>query len=128
MPNEEPNSYLGNQTLVELYGCPAVLINDKVLVEKLLLEVTEIIGLTVVNSTIHHFSPIGVSGVVVIKESHISIHTWPEYNYVALDLFTYQKYEVQEGINYLSSKLKAAEVKIKKITRGSVRTITKVNV
>ncbi len=128
MPNEEPNSYLGNQTLVELYGCPAVLINDKVLVEKLLLEVTEIIGLTVVNSTIHHFSPIGVSGVVVIKESHISIHTWPEYNYVALDFFTYQKYEVQEGINYLSSKLKAAEVKIKKITRGSVRTITKVNV
>ncbi len=45
-------------------------------------------GATVINSTFHHFSPFGVSGVVVIQESHLAIHTWPEFQYAAVDLFT----------------------------------------
>ncbi len=45
-------------------------------------------GATVINSTFHHFSPIGVSGVVVIEESHLAIHSWPEFGYAAIDVFT----------------------------------------
>lgn len=45
-------------------------------------------GATIINSTFHHFSPYGVSGVVVIQESHLAIHTWPEYGYASVDLFT----------------------------------------
>ncbi len=48
----------------------------------------EIAGATIVTKTFHHFSPYGVSGVVVIAESHLAIHTWPEYEYAAVDLFT----------------------------------------
>jgi S-adenosylmethionine decarboxylase len=45
-------------------------------------------GATVVGETFHHFSPCGISGIVNIAESHISIHTWPEYRYAAADVFT----------------------------------------
>ncbi len=43
---------------------------------------------TIVDDKFHHFSPFGVSGVVVIAESHLAIHTWPEYRYAAVDVFT----------------------------------------
>lgn len=118
-------SFLGHQTHVELYGCPSKLIDDKVLIEKILLEVTDIIGLTVVNSTIHHFSPIGVSGIVVIEESHLAIHTWPEYNYVAIDFFTYQKIEIDKGIDYIRKKLKASSYEINVLKRGEMSKILK---
>lgn len=126
--NIESKSFLGHQTYVELYGCPSELIDSESYIEKLLLEVTNIIGLTVVNSTIHHFSPIGVSGIVVIKESHIAIHTWPEYNYVAIDFFTYQKYDVSTGIEYLCKKLKATKQIVKNIERGSMKEISKLKI
>lgn len=125
MLNIESKSFLGHQTYVELYGCPSDLIDDEKLIEQLLLEVTKVIGLSVVNSTIHHFSPIGVSGIVVIKESHIAVHTWPEFNYVALDFFTYQKYDVSKGIEYISQKLKATKHIVKSIKRGSMTEIIK---
>lgn len=128
MQNKESKPFLGHQTYVELYGCPYDLIDDEKLIEGILLDVTKIIGLTVVNSTIHHFSPIGVSGIVVIKESHIAVHTWPEYNYVALDFFTYQKYDVSEGIKFISQKLKATKHIIKNIDRGSIAEISKLKI
>jgi S-adenosylmethionine decarboxylase proenzyme len=125
MLKNKPESFLGHQTHVELYGCPSELIDDEVLIEKILLEVTNIIGLTVVNSTIHHFSPIGVSGIVVIEESHLAIHTWPEYNYVAIDFFTYQKIEIDNGIDYIRKKLKASSHELNVLKRGAISKITK---
>lgn len=79
---------LGRHILVELNGCSAETLNDVSAVEKGMIEAAENAGATVVQSTFHHFSPYGVSGVVVIQESHLAIHTWPEYGYAAVDLFT----------------------------------------
>lgn len=79
---------LGRHILVEFTGCNAEALNDVVLIEKAMVEGAQIAGATVINSTFHHFSPWGVSGVVVIQESHLAIHTWPEYRYAAVDLFT----------------------------------------
>ena len=122
------NTFLGYQTLIELYGCPADLIDDPELVKKILLDLTEVVHLTVVNSLIHHFSPIGVSGVIVIEESHIAIHTWPEFNYVAIDFFTCnQQYDIREGIEYLREHFKAEKVEVKEVRRGSVEEIRTLN-
>lgn len=81
-------SALGNHILVEFSGCNPEIMNDVATIEHKMVEAAEKAGATVINSTFHHFSPYGVSGVVVIQESHLAIHTWPEYGYAAVDLFT----------------------------------------
>ncbi len=79
---------LGRHILVEFMNCKADVLNDVAAIESAMVEAAQIAGATVINSTFHHFSPYGVSGVVVIQESHLAIHTWPEYRYAAVDLFT----------------------------------------
>jgi len=79
---------LGRQILVEFYDCNSGLINDVVYIESSMLAATEASQATIISHDFHEFSPHGVSGVVVIAESHVSIHTWPEYDYAAVDIFT----------------------------------------
>src|SRR4249920_1299043 len=79
---------LGRHILVEFIGCNSDVLNDVALIEKGMITAAQDAGATVIQSTFHHFSPFGVSGVVVIQESHLAIHTWPEYQYAAVDLFT----------------------------------------
>ena len=79
---------LGRHILVEFLGCTPEILNDVSQIEKGMVTAATTAGATVINSTFHHFSPFGVSGVVVIQESHLAIHTWPEYQYAAVDLFT----------------------------------------
>lgn len=79
---------LGRHILVEFSGCSAEILNEVDTIEKAMVDAARNAGATVINSTFHHFSPWGVSGVVVIQESHLAIHTWPEYQYAAVDLFT----------------------------------------
>jgi spermidine synthase len=79
---------LGRHILVEFTGCNADVLNDVSVIEKSMIDAAKIAGATVISSNFHHFSPWGVSGVVVIQESHLAIHTWPEYRYASVDLFT----------------------------------------
>lgn len=79
---------LGRHILVEFIGCNSDVLNDVAAIEKGMVEAATEAGATVIQSNFHHFSPYGVSGVVVIQESHLAIHTWPEYQYAAVDLFT----------------------------------------
>lgn len=81
-------SALGRHILVEFVGCSSDILNDVDIIENGMVDAAKNAGATVINSTFHHFSPFGVSGVVVIQESHLAIHTWPEYQYAAVDLFT----------------------------------------
>ncbi|MEE9438198.1 MAG: adenosylmethionine decarboxylase [Saprospiraceae bacterium] len=125
---EQLSGHLGHQTLVELYGCPEDIIDDKNKVESILVELANLIDLTIVNTTIHHFSPIGVSGVVVVQESHITVHTWPEHNYVAIDFFTCNvRYDINKGVAFLKEKLKAKKVEINEIQRGPLDKIKTFN-
>jgi S-adenosylmethionine decarboxylase len=79
---------LGKQILVEFYDCDQAKINDVTYVENSLIQATKDANATIISHNFHKFSPYGVSGVVVIAESHVAIHTWPEYNYAAVDIFT----------------------------------------
>lgn len=83
---------LGYHLLVELYDCPHALLDDPLRVEAAAIEAARQAGVTIVQSVFHQFSPQGVSGVLVIAESHISVHTWPEKGYAAVDLFTCGKH------------------------------------
>lgn len=79
---------LGRQILVEFYDCNSDIINEVDAIEGILLEGTRKSGATIISHNFHKFSPHGVSGMVVIAESHVAIHTWPEYGYAAVDIFT----------------------------------------
>ncbi len=74
--------------LCEYWGCDRALLNDKARIEPLLRAAAAAAGATVVGAVFHDYSPQGVTGVVVVEESHLSIHTWPEYGYAAVDVFT----------------------------------------
>jgi S-adenosylmethionine decarboxylase proenzyme len=79
---------LGRHILVEFYDCNPELLNDQDYIEQIMVEATKKSRATIITSNFHKFSPYGVSGVVVIAESHVAIHTWPEYKYAAVDIFT----------------------------------------
>ncbi|WP_020530578.1 polyamine aminopropyltransferase [Flexithrix dorotheae] len=79
---------LGKHIIAEFFNCNPEGLNDVVFIENAMLEAAKEANATVINSTFHHFSPIGVSGVVVIQESHLAIHTWPEYGFASVDIFT----------------------------------------
>ncbi|MEX0662538.1 MAG: adenosylmethionine decarboxylase [Balneolaceae bacterium] len=79
---------LGRQILVEFYDCDQSKINDVSYIENSLIQATKASKATIISHNFHKFSPYGISGVVVIAESHVTIHTWPEYNYAAVDIFT----------------------------------------
>jgi len=79
---------LGTQLIVELYDCDCGLLDCADAVGRIMLQAAAAARTTVVSHSFHRFSPHGVTGVVLVKESHLSVHTWPEHGYCALDIFT----------------------------------------
>jgi len=79
---------LGRHALLDLYGCDARILNDPAYLQQLLKQTALDLETTIVEEVFHTFAPHGVSGVIVIAESHLAIHTWPEHGYAAVDLFT----------------------------------------
>jgi len=79
---------LGKHILVDLYGCDRTILDDAQAVENIMTRAAIEAGSTIICSDFHQLSPRGVSGVVIIAESHLAIHTWPEHGYAALDVFT----------------------------------------
>jgi S-adenosylmethionine decarboxylase len=118
IPERPP--FLGRQLHLDLEGCPHELLDDVGTVEATLLSCAKAIKATVVQSTFHQFSPQGVSGVVVIMESHIAIHTWPEYGYAAVDIFTCGDMDLEPGIHTISEQLKAQFIKQRLLMRGEL--------
>lgn len=84
----EPDFALGRQMTVEFYDCDPAKLADASLMEKVFLDSAHGSGATVIDSRFHQFEPQGVSGVIVISESHFAVHAWPEHEYAAVDLFT----------------------------------------
>src|SRR5438445_8592018 len=79
---------LGRHLLLELFDCESDAITNVDAVKRALVEAAKRAHATIVDVVFHEFNPFGVSGVVVIAESHLSIHTWPEYRYAAVDIFS----------------------------------------
>ena len=112
---------LGKHLLIELEGCPPGLINDIGFIRQSMLSAATEIGATIMGESFHRFSPQGVSGVVVIAESHISIHTWPEHGYAAADIFTCGERVVPErGVDFLVKAFQPQRSSVKEILRGLV--------
>ena len=115
---------LGRHILVELQDCDKEVLNDLDLIRRVMVTAAEECGAEVLGESFHRFSPQGISGVVVIAESHLSIHTWPEYGYAAADVFTCGTVVKPEiAAEVLIEKLDSKNHHIKEIQRGILVTV-----
>lgn len=119
------NVALGNHILVEFMNCDPHVMNDVAAIERDMVDAARKAGATVINSTFHHFSPWGVSGVVVIQESHLAIHTWPEYGYAAVDLFTCGEMDAWISFDHLKECFGSKSYSAIEMKRGSVNLLTR---
>jgi len=112
--------YAGNHVLVELWD--ASNLDDPKQIEDALLQGARDAGATILHSHFHHFSPYsGVSGVVVLAESHISIHTWPEKNYAAIDIFMCGDCDPHDALPSIKRSFKPGTVEVQHFKRGVIK-------
>ena len=110
---------LGTHVLLELKNCQPETLNDLPFLRMALLEAAERVGATVIDHTFHQFSPHGVTGVVAIAESHLCIHTWPEYGYAAVDVFTCgESFNPRVAAQHLIGRLSAGDSSMVEVKRG----------
>ncbi len=110
---------LGRHVLAEIYGCDPRILDDRDGVERIMVQAAVEAGAEVRQVAFHKFSPQGVSGVVVISESHLAIHTWPEYGYAAVDVFTCgDKVNPWDACNRIVKHFDAKQVQATEMRRG----------
>lgn len=110
---------LGTHLLVELWSCDKEKLDSIKFIEKSMVDAANYSGATVLNSVFQNFNPQGISGVVIIAESHLTVHTWPEYGYAAIDIFTCgDKVDPWKASEFLESAFEASKVQISSILRG----------
>lgn len=86
--------------------------------EELLLEAARRSGAKVLHCHFHQFDPHGVTGIVLIAQSHLSIHTWSEDSYAAVDLFTYEGMDPVAAVSYIREQLQPTRERITDLSRG----------
>ena len=122
------NKHLGQQTLLELFACKHDSLNDQDFIKKTLIQAAEVAEATIVQEFFYQFAPFGISGTLVITESHINIHTWPEHNFVAIDFFTCNpNMKIKEACQYLTEAFQARDHVQHDHQRGSLDIIQKLH-
>lgn len=110
---------LGTHILLDLRACDRDVLNDVAAVRRAMLDAAVAAHATIISESFHAFSTIGVSGAVIIAESHLSIHTWPEYGFAAVDIFTCgATLRPDRAVAVLIERLRCGEPKQWEVQRG----------
>lgn len=109
---------LGRHLVAEFFGCPPALLDDEARVRAAVRAAADAVGASVVALASHRYAPQGVTAVALIAESHLSIHTWPEHHYAAVDIFTCGGLDPRPGFELLGQRLAAGECRVQEIVRG----------
>ncbi len=121
MPKMAQTRYLGRHILAEFFECDPNVLNNPELVEKYMMEAALECGATIVNKCFHLFAPHGVSGVIIISESHLAIHTWPELGYAAVDLFTCgEACDPRVAYDFLKKAFGSRDANFSQLNRGTL--------
>ena len=116
--NQKPDTIdrsfaLGRQLTIEYYDCDPVKLLSKSFMETALVKAAQDSNATIISSSFHNFEPQGVSGVVIIAESHFTVHAWPEHNYAAVDIFTCgDSIDLEKAIDSIKESLNSGNVVI----------------
>ena len=116
--NSISSENIGRHCILELYQCNHEKINDEAFIRTTITSSAKIAGATLINLVTHSFKPQGVTGLALLAESHISIHTWPEIGYAAIDVFTCGDHTMPEkACKLLSQDFLAKHISLKNILR-----------
>lgn len=119
--HRENRERIGSHLLCDMWKCSDI-DDDVEVLEKLLLEAAVAAKATILEVVKKKFYPEGATVLLLLAESHISLHSWPEYDYVAIDVFTCGKeMDPEAAISYLKNALNPQEMVIKKVSRGDKR-------
>ncbi|MFN7954690.1 MAG: adenosylmethionine decarboxylase [bacterium] len=112
---------LGRHLLVEYSGCDHATLKEVPRIQALMEEAARVSGATIVQTCFHQFNPYGVSGVVVIAESHLAIHTWPEHGYASVDIYTCgDSVDPWKAHAFLQQALGASDIETNELFRGQL--------
>jgi S-adenosylmethionine decarboxylase proenzyme len=114
---------LGHHLLADLKGCDPSRLSDLACVREAMLEAARVSGATIITHTFHHFAPLGISGVVIVSESHLAIHTWPEHAFAAVDFFTCGKVDAAKALEHLREAFRCARVETLEVCRGPLEVL-----
>lgn len=110
---------VGRHLILELWGCTNL--NSVPIVEKALREVVNACELTLLDLKVYPFTPIGVTGVAVVTESHVMVHTWPEFGYAAVDVFTCgEQRDPALAVPVLREYFAPQRIQVMEMTRGLI--------
>ncbi|MEB3266858.1 MAG: adenosylmethionine decarboxylase [Cyanobacteriota bacterium] len=113
-----PQPTTGKHCILELYGCSGAKLNDEPFLRATITAAAKRAGATLLNLITHRFDPQGVTGLALLAESHISIHTWPEFGYAAVDVFTCGDHTMPErACAVLARELEADQQKLTSLER-----------
>ena len=124
--DDQKLSHQSKHLLLELYRCDSEKLNDESFLRCTLNRAAKLANATVLNLISNKFEPQGVTAIALLAESHISIHTWPESNYSAVDIFTCGQNMLPElASQYLIEALKAKEHSLRVIERNPPASVLK---
>lgn len=109
---------IARHLIAEYYCCTSAVLDDEAFIRRQMRAAAERIGATVVGEAFHQYSPQGVSGVLLIAESHLSIHTWPDRGYAAIDIFTCGGLDPRPGFAMLAEAFGAETTRVHETLRG----------
>ncbi len=109
---------LGRHVISELWGCDYNKLNDMDFIERLLVDAALKSGAEVREVAFHKFAPQGVSGVVIISESHLTIHSFPEHGYASIDVYTCGNLDPTIAADYIAEKLNTTSRETIEFPRG----------
>ena len=112
--------HLGIHLIADFFECDSSVINNAESVEKIMTEAVKISGATIVKPFFHRFSPHGISGIIVVAESHFAIHTWPEHSAAAVDIFSCGDFNYIDALVYIKESIKSPENSVIQVYRGNI--------
>ncbi|NUO53074.1 MAG: adenosylmethionine decarboxylase [Polyangiaceae bacterium] len=110
---------VGRHFLADYYGCTPRRLNDADGLRRALLDAVAASGATILSHHFEVFQPHGVTGVVVIAESHVALHTWPEHGFMAIDYFTCsERLDARLTLDLIGRAIEAERVEMREVARG----------
>ena len=105
------------QLIADMYGCSSGILNDPEIIKNTARRAVEMIGAEIVEESLHRFAPVGITYFAVITTSHFSIHTWPEFGYAAVDIFSCSADVPESVAQFLKSAFRASSVRTRMVER-----------
>ena len=107
--------------MLELKECNSDLLDDLAYIKAAMIDAANGVGAHILGESFHQFHPQGVTGILAIAESHLCIHTWPEYSYAAVDIFTCgTSFQPRQAAQFLIDRLESRDPSIVELKRGEI--------